>query len=163
MKSAIKLYIIIVLITAKMTTNEKGIHATQEMNVWDSYHIKKKKKDIDDCFLVQRVWKSLGEWQMHMLFLHHASLWTVFWGQLGPEEVRENWLTAVLHTGIFLPLAQHQNATDGESRQSVMSLGCWSLGEAQKGNSRRLLEPGFGKTLGRIWPWKGPESTWNVV
>ena len=49
---------------------------------------------------------------MHM---HDESLWTVFWGQLGPEKVRENWLTAVLHSGIFLPPAQYQNKTDRDS------------------------------------------------
>ena len=38
-----------------------------------------------------------------------------------------------------------------------MTLGCWSLAQAQKGNSCRFLESGLWKTLERIWclerPW----------
>lgn len=125
----------------------------------------KEKNDTEECVLVQRVWKPpLGEWQMQIPVLHAAPAWTVFRGELGPEGGRENWLTAIFHNGIFLPLAQHLNGTDRDSDKCTKRIGnlvsvtgLLSLGEAQKGNSHRFLETGLRQTLERIWhldrPW----------
>ena len=49
-----------------------------------------------------------------------------------------------------------KSAPGGYETWSV-TLGCWSLAQAQKGNSCRFLESGLWKTLERIWclerPW----------
>lgn len=78
MKGAVKLYIIIVLIKAKMTTNGK------------------KKGTHDPCILIQRIVslfkgseKILWENDKCVCISHHESIRTLFWGQLGPEEFGE--------------------------------------------------------------------------
>lgn len=106
---------------------------------------------------------------MHIPALHVAPARTAFWDELGPERVRENPFTAVFHTGVFLPLAQHLNETDRDSDKYttrtgnlVRVTGLLSHGEARKGNSHRLLETGLWQTLERICTWKeDPGSFWN--
>lgn len=56
-------------------------------------------------------------------FLHHESIRTVFWGELGPEEFRETGLTAVHHTRIFLAPAELQNETDRDSDKCTRRTG----------------------------------------
>lgn len=93
---------------------------------------------------------------MHMPFLYLASLGIVSWSQLGSEEVRENWLIAV-HTGIFLPPAQHQNETDRDSSKCTKEIGnLFSV------TGLLVIWGGSkGKTLERICPWKDSRSPRN--
>lgn len=106
---------------------------------------------------------------MHMPVLHAAPVWTVFWGELGPEGVRENWLTAIFHNGIFLPLAQHLNETDRDSDKCTkrmenlvtVSLGCCHLGRIKRATPTHSWKLGFDRPWEESGTWIDPESSWN--
>lgn len=154
-KGVIKLYIIIVLITSKMTSNEKGIRAPQKKTLKRYRWLFPGSKGLK--YLLWEKNKCTGQFCKRHLY---ELCFGVSRGQKGSERMGEQ-LFFRLEFFYLLPSSRMKltgilvSAPRGQEVLSV-SLGCWSLGVAPKGNTYRLPESELWKTLERIWCLERP-------
>jgi hypothetical protein len=128
---------------------------------WESYHINLQRWERRLFPGSRDLQISPGRIKMHIWVLHSASLWIVFWGQLGPTGVREDCLAAGLHIGVFLSPVQHLNGIHGDSDKCIRSgnlvsvTGLLVTWESSKGELLWLLESEVWMPLEIIWSLPG--------